>query len=155
MPGDHLLRQVDRIVEPAFIRQLLAIQMDEDDLPSTRSFTSRCKCRMQLVAFLDGIDSDRRLCEEVHFNLAYRFLLQSFARPVLAHPRLLYCLKLIRTTMSSSGRANRTFARRHLSGCSYRARSTFAGRSPFDLEELLDRPTVLGEPQNLWWKAGL
>ena len=28
---------------------------------------------MVLVSYLYGIDSDRRLCEEVHFNLAYRW----------------------------------------------------------------------------------
>ena len=28
---------------------------------------------MLLVAYLYGIESDRRLCEEVHFNLAYRW----------------------------------------------------------------------------------
>ncbi|MCH9655589.1 MAG: transposase [Planctomycetes bacterium] len=28
---------------------------------------------MQLVAYFYGIDSDRRLCEGVHFYLAYRW----------------------------------------------------------------------------------
>ncbi len=28
---------------------------------------------MQLVAYLYGITSERRLCEEIHYNLAYRW----------------------------------------------------------------------------------
>jgi transposase len=71
MPEDHLLRQVDRIVEPAFIRKLIAACYAEGKgRPSTDPVVY---FRMLLVAFLYGIDSNRRLCEEVHFNLAYRW----------------------------------------------------------------------------------
>jgi len=71
MPEDHLLRQVDRIVEPAFIRKLTAACYAEGK--GRPSIDPVVYFRMLLVAFLYGINSDRRLCEEVHFNLAYRW----------------------------------------------------------------------------------
>ena len=71
LPDDHLLREVDRIVEPTFLRKLTAsCYADGRGRPSIDPVVY---FRMVLVAFLYGIDSDRRLCEEVHFNLAYRW----------------------------------------------------------------------------------
>ena len=71
IPEDHLLRQIDRIVEPAFIRKLTTSCYAEGR--GRPSIDPVVYFRMQLVAYLYGIDSDRRLCEEVHFNLAYRW----------------------------------------------------------------------------------
>ena len=71
IPQDHLLRQIDRIVDPAFIRKLTAACY-ADGLGHP-SIDPAVYLRMVLVAFLYGIDSDRRLCEEVHFNLADRW----------------------------------------------------------------------------------
>ena len=71
MPDDHLLREVDRIVEPAFIRKLTAFcYADGKGRPSIDPVVY---FRMVLVSYLYGIDSDRRLCEEVYCNLAYRW----------------------------------------------------------------------------------
>ncbi|MCH7686624.1 MAG: transposase, partial [Planctomycetes bacterium] len=71
IPQDHLLRQIERIVEPAFIRKLTtACYADGMGRPSIDPVVY---FRMVLVAYLYGITKDRRLCEEVHFNLAYRW----------------------------------------------------------------------------------
>ncbi len=71
IPRDHLLRQVDRIVDPSFIRKLTApCYADGKGRPSIDPVVY---FRMVLVAYLYGIDKDRRLCAEVHFNLAYRW----------------------------------------------------------------------------------
>lgn len=71
MPDDHLLRHVDRLVKPSFLRELIAsCYADRKGRPSIDPVVY---FRMQLVGYLYGIDSDRRLCEEVHFNLAYRW----------------------------------------------------------------------------------
>lgn len=71
IPQDHLLRQVDRIVDPAFIRRLTAsCYADGKGRPSIDPVVY---FRMVLVSYLYGIAKDRRLCEEVHFNLAYRW----------------------------------------------------------------------------------
>ncbi len=71
IPQDHLLRQVNSIVEPAFIRKLTTSCYAEGR--GRPSIDPVVYFRMVLVAYLYGIDSDRRLCEEVHFNLAYRW----------------------------------------------------------------------------------
>jgi len=71
IPQDYLLRQIDRIVEPSFIRKLTAsCYMDGKGRPSIDPVVY---FRMVLVSYLYGIDKDRRLCDEVHFNLVYRW----------------------------------------------------------------------------------
>ena len=71
MPDDHFLRQVDRIVDLTFIRKLTAAcYADGLGRPSIDPVVY---FRMVLVGYLYGIDKDRRLCEEVHLNLAYRW----------------------------------------------------------------------------------
>ncbi|QEG17308.1 IS1182 family transposase [Gimesia maris] len=71
IPEDHLLRQVNSFIEPAFIRKLTTSCYAEGR--GRPSIDPVVYFRMVLVAYLYGIDSDRRLCEEVHFNLAYRW----------------------------------------------------------------------------------
>ena len=71
LPNNHFLRQVDRVVDAAVIRQLTAgCYAAGRGRPSIDPVVY---FRMQLVSYLYGIDSERRLCEEVHFNLAYRW----------------------------------------------------------------------------------
>ncbi|MCH7687297.1 MAG: transposase [Planctomycetes bacterium] len=71
IPDDHLLRKVDRFIEPAFIRKLTAAC--DADGRGRPAIDPVVYLRMVLVAYLYGITTDRRLCEEVHFNLAYRW----------------------------------------------------------------------------------
>ncbi len=71
MPDDHLLREVDRLVEPALIRRLTASCYAEGK--GRPSIDPVVYFRMVLVAYLYGIKSDRRLCEDVYCNFAYRW----------------------------------------------------------------------------------
>ncbi len=71
MPDDHLLREVDRFVQPAFIRKLTACCYAQGK--GRPSIDPVVYFRMVLVGYLYGIDSDRRLCEDVYSNLAYRW----------------------------------------------------------------------------------
>jgi transposase len=71
MPDDHFLREVDRILDLTFVRRLTASCYAEGI--GRPSIDPVVYFRMQLVAYLYGIDSQRRLCEEVHCNLAYRW----------------------------------------------------------------------------------
>ena len=71
IPEGHLLRKVDRILEWTFVRELTAACYASGR--GRPSIDPEVYFRMLLVAYLYGIDSDRRLCEEVHFNLAYRW----------------------------------------------------------------------------------
>jgi len=71
IPDDHFLRRVDRVLEMSFVRELTArCYASRRGRPS---IDPEVYFRMLLVAYLYSIASDRRLCDEVHFDLAYRW----------------------------------------------------------------------------------
>src|SRR5215472_10049168 len=70
VPAGHLLRAVDRFVEFDGLRQELAPYYSEIGRPSV---DPELMIRMLIVGYCFGIRSERRLCEEVHLNLAYRW----------------------------------------------------------------------------------
>ena len=70
VPQDHLLRSIDRFVDLDDIRQYLAEFYSHTGRPS---IDPELLIRMLLVGYCFGIRSERRLCEEVHLNLAYRW----------------------------------------------------------------------------------
>lgn len=70
VPQDHLLRSVDRFVDLSGIREHLAPFFSHTGRPS---IDPDLLIRMLLVGYCLGIRSERRLCEEVHLNLAYRW----------------------------------------------------------------------------------
>jgi transposase len=67
----HLLRKVHRILQLSFVRELTAASYASG--MGRPSIDPEVYFRMLLVAYLYGIKSDRRLCEEVRYNLAYRW----------------------------------------------------------------------------------
>jgi transposase len=69
VPVTHLLRSVDRFVELDGLRQELAPFYSAIGRPS---IDPELLIRMLIVGYCFGIRSERRLCEEVHLNLAYR-----------------------------------------------------------------------------------
>lgn len=69
VPADHLLRAIDRFVELDGLRAHLAPFYSATGRPS---IDPELLTRMLLVGYCFGIRSERRLCEEVHLNLAYR-----------------------------------------------------------------------------------
>jgi transposase len=70
VPADHLLRSIDRFVELGELRQELACFYSTMGRPSV---DPELMIRMLIVGYCFGIRSERRLCEEVHLNLAYRW----------------------------------------------------------------------------------
>jgi transposase len=70
VPDDHLLRRIDRFVDLADIREHLRPYYSETGRPS---IDPELMIRMLLIGYCLGIRSERRLCEEVHLNLAYRW----------------------------------------------------------------------------------
>src|SRR5205085_1412038 len=70
VPETHLLRSIDRFVELDGLRQELAPFYSEKGRPS---IDPELLIRMLIVGYCLGIRSERRLCEEVHLNLAYRW----------------------------------------------------------------------------------
>ena len=70
VPAGHLLRRIDGLLDFAFVREALAASYSTSGRPS---IDPELMLRMLLVGYLFGIRSERRLCEEVHLNLAYRW----------------------------------------------------------------------------------
>lgn len=70
VPADHLLRGIDRFLDLADLRQHLARFYSHTGRPSV---DPELMVRMLLVGYCFGIRSERRLCGEVHLNLAYRW----------------------------------------------------------------------------------
>src|SRR5438270_10646663 len=70
MPSEHLLRGVDRFLDLGDLRRHLAPFYSHTGRPS---IDPHLLIRMLIVGYCVGIRSERRLCEEVHLNLAYRW----------------------------------------------------------------------------------
>jgi transposase len=70
VPRDHLLRSIDRFVELGEVRRELAPFYSAMGRPS---IDPELMVRMLIMGYCFGIRSERRLCEEVHLNLAYRW----------------------------------------------------------------------------------
>jgi transposase len=70
VPATHLLRSIDRFVDLSDVRSHLAPFYSSTGRPS---IDPELLVRMLLVGYCYGIRSERRLCEELHLNLAYRW----------------------------------------------------------------------------------
>ena len=70
VPKDHMLRSIDRFVDLGGIREHLRPYYSDTGQPS---IDPELMIRMLIVGYCSGIRSERRLCEEVHLNLAYRW----------------------------------------------------------------------------------
>jgi transposase len=70
VPDDHMVRRIDRFVDLSGVRAHLEPYYSDVGRPS---IDPELTVRMLLVGYCMGIRSERRLCEEVHLNLAYRW----------------------------------------------------------------------------------
>jgi transposase len=70
IPREHLLRGIDYFLDLRDLRQHLAPFYSPMGRPS---IDPELMIRMLIVGYCFGIRSERRLCEEVHLNLAYRW----------------------------------------------------------------------------------
>ena len=70
VPQDHLLRGIDRFLDLSDLRQHLSAFCSHTGRPS---IAPELMIRMLVIGYCFGIRSERRLCEEVHLNLAYRW----------------------------------------------------------------------------------
>src|SRR6202022_2178086 len=70
VPSDHLLRGIDQFLDLSELHQHLAPFYSHTGRPS---IDPQLLIRMLIVGYCFGIRSERRLCEEVHLNLAYRW----------------------------------------------------------------------------------
>src|SRR6202161_2566369 len=70
VPAGHLLRSIDRFVELGELRRELAAFYSTMGRPS---IDPELMIRMLVIGYCFGIRSERRLCDEGHLNLAYRW----------------------------------------------------------------------------------
>ncbi len=70
VPEDHLLRHIDRVLDLKGLRSHLAPFYSHTGRPS---IDPELMIRMLIIGYCFGIRSERRLCEEVQLNLAYRW----------------------------------------------------------------------------------
>ena len=70
VPQDHLLRDIDRVLDLSNLREHLAPFYSHTGRPS---IDPELMIRMLLIGYCCGIRSERQLCYEVTMNLAYRW----------------------------------------------------------------------------------
>ena len=70
VPVDHLLRKIDAVLDLSGLRRELAPFYSHTGRPS---IDPELMIRMLLVGYCYGLRSERRLCDETHLNLAYRW----------------------------------------------------------------------------------
>ena len=70
VPGDHLLRQIDAVLDLGEVRAQLKPYYSAIGRPSV---DPELMIRMLIIGYCYGIRSERRLCAEVHLNLGYRW----------------------------------------------------------------------------------
>jgi transposase len=70
VPADHMLRKIDAVLDLSDLRAQLAPYYSHIGRPS---IDPELMIRMLLIGYCYGIRSERRLCEEVSLNLAYRW----------------------------------------------------------------------------------
>lgn len=84
IPTNHLLRRIDKVLDLSFLPELTAPLYSQNQ--GRPSIDPEVFIRMVLLTYLYNIDSDRRLCEEVGYNLSYRWFCRlSFKDPVPEH----------------------------------------------------------------------
>ena len=71
IPKGHLLRRIDRVLDLSFLPSLTkSVYAEALGRPSIDPVVF---VRMVLLGYLYNVDSDRQLCEEVGYNLAFRW----------------------------------------------------------------------------------
>jgi len=70
IPKNHLLREIDRLIDFSFIYEKLEPYYSKVGRPSIDPV---CMIKMLIIGYLYGIKSERRLEEEITLNIAYRW----------------------------------------------------------------------------------
>lgn len=70
VPRNHVLREIDRLLDGDKLREAIRPFYSNLGRPSV---DPELIVRMLVVGYVMGIRSERRLCDEVHLNLAYRW----------------------------------------------------------------------------------
>lgn len=71
VPQNHLLRKIDQILDLSFVRDLTKEYYCQNN--GRPSIDPELFFRIILIGYIFNITSDRKLCEELRYNLAYRW----------------------------------------------------------------------------------
>ena len=87
IPEKHLLRRIDQLLDFSFVREMTAPLYCENK--GRQSIDPELFFRISLLTHLYNIESDRQVCEEIQYNLAYRWFSKlSFEDKVPDHSSL-------------------------------------------------------------------
>ena len=70
VPADHFLRKIDAVLDLSWLRKELSPFYSHTGRPS---IDPELMIRMLLIGYCCSIRSERRLCQDVELNLAYRW----------------------------------------------------------------------------------
>ncbi|RYZ86981.1 MAG: hypothetical protein EOP06_13500 [Proteobacteria bacterium] len=71
IPDNHLLRKIDRVLDLSFVRTMTSHLYCENN--GRPSIDPELFFRMTLIMHLYNLPSDRPICEELQFNIAYKW----------------------------------------------------------------------------------
>lgn len=71
IPAQHLLRRIDKALDLKFVREMTASLYCEDN--GRPSIDPEVFFRITLLTYLYDIPSDRQVCEEIRYNMLYRW----------------------------------------------------------------------------------
>ena len=87
VPQSHMLRKIEAVLNLSFVRELTQSFYAENN--GRPSIDPEVFFRMMLIKYMYGIESERRLCDEIQYNLAYRWYCRlSLNDPVPDHSSL-------------------------------------------------------------------
>ena len=73
VPGDHLLRKIDKAIDFSFINKICKPYYSENN--GRPAIEPEVLFRMLFIGYLYGIRSERRLLQEIEVNVAYRWFI--------------------------------------------------------------------------------
>ena len=71
IPNNHILKKIDKNIDLSFIKELTRENYSPDN--GRPSIDPEVFFRIMLLGHLLDINSDRKLCKAIHFNIAYRW----------------------------------------------------------------------------------
>ena len=74
IPNNHLLRRIDKVLDLSFVKKLT--KKFYSDRHGRPSIDPEVFFRIGILGHIYGIKSDRRLCDEITVNLAYRWFVR-------------------------------------------------------------------------------
>jgi transposase len=100
VPPQHPLRSIDQCLDLSDLRAHLADFYSPIGRPS---IDPELMVRMLVVGYCYGIRSERRLCEEVHLNLAYRWFCRLGLEDEVIRPSRRIAMGVFVTAICSAG----------------------------------------------------